>query len=110
MSTSNPADQNRARRGAKPGERRGGRQKGSANKVTAEVKLLAQQYGAEVIRVLYALASSRSTPAPARIAAARELLDRGYGKAPQAIVGSDGGDFAMRTIVKHIHMPAVGEP
>jgi hypothetical protein len=31
-------------RGSKPGERRGGRQKGTPNKATAEVKVLAQKY------------------------------------------------------------------
>jgi hypothetical protein len=31
-------------RGSKPGERRGARQKGTPNKATAEVKVLAQKY------------------------------------------------------------------
>ena len=36
------------RGGSEPGERRGGRQKGSVNKATAEVRLLAQEHGAAV--------------------------------------------------------------
>ena len=35
--------------GAKPGERRGGRQKGTPNKATADIKALAQKYTPEAL-------------------------------------------------------------
>jgi hypothetical protein len=36
-------------RGSKPGERRGGRQKGTPNKTTAEIRELAQAHGPDAI-------------------------------------------------------------
>jgi hypothetical protein len=54
-------------RGSKPRERRGGRQKGTPNKATAEIKVPKNE--------------------ATRVAAGRELLDRGFGKPPQALVG-----------------------
>jgi hypothetical protein len=73
-------------RGSKPGERRGGRQKGVPNKVTAELKDLARQYTQDALDALVEVVRGESDAA--RVAAARELLDRGYGKASQ-VLGSD---------------------
>lgn len=73
-------------RGSKPGERRGGRQKGVPNKVSRELKELARQYTDDALNALVEVLGSDSDAA--RVAAARELLDRGYGKASQ-IIGSD---------------------
>lgn len=71
----------------KGGARNGaGRPRGARNKVTAEVKELAQEHGEEAITALAAI-MKRSTNVMARIAAARELLDRAYGKATQPIAG-----------------------
>lgn len=70
-------------RGAKPGERRGGRKKGQPNKATAEIKALAQSYGPEAIKVLVALMRK------GEFAATKELLDRGYGKSVQPIAGDN---------------------
>lgn len=61
------------------GLKTGGREKGTLNKFTAEVKSLAQQHGAEAIEVLRKI-MQESDNEPARIAAAKELLDRGYGR------------------------------
>lgn len=63
-----------------------GRPKGSLNKVTAEVKSLAQKHGPKVIRKLADLVDNADSDA-AKIAACRELLDRAYGKATQPIAG-----------------------
>lgn len=93
-------------RGPKPGSRRGlktgGRQKGTLNKSTAEVKSIAQKYGPAVIEMLNKIAFNEKEATEARIKAGKELLDRGYGKAPNAmhLAGHDGGplDFgAMST-------------
>jgi hypothetical protein len=43
-------------RGSAPGERRGGRAKGTPNKVTLEVKALASQHGPQAIQELARLA------------------------------------------------------
>lgn len=81
-------------RGSKPGERRGGRQKGTPNKVTVEVRALAQEYGEEAVRTLAAIMKDKEQPAAARVAAAREILDRGYGKTPQPISDAEGGSLS----------------
>jgi hypothetical protein len=64
-----------------------GRKKGTPNKVTAEIKGLAQKYGPEPIAELARLATKAESEA-ARVAAIKELLDRGYGRAVQPIEGS----------------------
>ncbi|HET6926049.1 MAG TPA: hypothetical protein VFI48_04260 [Hyphomicrobiaceae bacterium] len=70
--------------GRRPGS---GRKKGTPNKVTAEIKELAQKYGPEAIAELTRLATRAESEA-ARVAAIKELLDRGYGRAVQSIEGS----------------------
>ena len=72
-----------------------GRPKGVPNKATADIKALAQSYGPAAIRSLAKLAGMipGEEPAqsePARIAATKELLDRGYGKSVQPQSGPDG--------------------
>ena len=99
--------------GSKPGERRGGRQRGTPNKATAEIKVLAREHGPEAIKKLVglmrghdkqidrlgekilalpadsaemtnllqhllALLSGRNIAS--ELGAAKELLDRGFGK------------------------------
>jgi len=59
----------------------GGRKAGTPNKVTAEVRTLAQQHGADAIGTLAEIMGDPTRNENARIAAAKELLDRGYGKA-----------------------------
>lgn len=78
----------------------GGRQKGSLNKATAEVKTLAQQYGKESIDTLAKIMKEGESDA-SKIAAAKELLDRGYGKSTQAITGADGAPF-MPPVVQFV--------
>jgi hypothetical protein len=71
------------------GRKTGGRTAGTPNKTTAEIRDVARQHAdaalAELARIL-----TNSVSDTARIAAARELLDRAYGKAPQAMTGEGG--------------------
>lgn len=67
----------------------GGRKKGTPNKSTEEIKTIAQQYGADAIKTLATLMQTSDSDT-AKIAAARELLDRGYGKSAQSITGANG--------------------
>lgn len=82
-----------AGRGSAPGERRGGRQKGTPNKVSLEIRELARAYGPEAIAELARLAGltkgAGSDNEQTRVSAIKELLDRGYGKATQVIAGDD---------------------
>ena len=66
--------------GAEPGERRGGRQKGSVNKATAEVRDLALEYGPAAVAELARLSSSAESET-ARIQACNAIIERAYGKA-----------------------------
>jgi hypothetical protein len=69
-------------RGSAPGERRGGCQKGTPNKATAEIKEAARKYGEAAINRLAVLMMKAESEAT-QIAACKEILDRGYGKAQQ---------------------------
>lgn len=77
-----------------PEKNRGGRPKGAVNKATRDVRELAQQYTAEALTTLAAIMREGNNE-QARIAAAKELLDRGHGKSTQPIdatlAGKDGG-------------------
>ena len=44
-------------RGAKPGERRGGRRRGTPNKATAEIKALASEHVPAIVKELVRLAT-----------------------------------------------------
>ncbi len=84
-----------------------GRVKGTPNKSTAEVKALASQYSEEALRVLASIMRNTYADERARIAAAKELLDRAHGKPPQAITGADGGDLALHIKkIVHEHHPS----
>ncbi len=74
------------------GKRKGaGRPKGVLNKSTTQVKEIAQKYGEMAIKRLGDIVNDDKADARAQIAAAKELLDRAYGKAPQAITDGEGG-------------------
>lgn len=86
-------------RGSKPGERRGGRQKGTPNKATASIRDIAKQYTTEAIAALVAVMRDKDEPAAARVSAANSILDRGYGKPSQPIDG-DGEGGAIQIIIR----------
>jgi len=66
------------------GIKTGGRKAGTPNKTTRAVRALAQDYGREAIELLATIMRSSQNEA-VKISSARELLDRGYGKAQAAI-------------------------
>jgi hypothetical protein len=87
---------------AKGSPKTGGRQKGSGNKVLVDVKAAAQLHGHAALDALVEIMGGKEQPPAARVAAAKELLDRGFGKAAQLmdLKSSDGsmtprglGDF-----------------
>lgn len=77
-----------------------GRKKGTPNKATAEIKELAREHGPAAIKALAQLLMSADSDT-ARIAAAKELLDRGYGKATatQEISGPGGAPLQGPVLV-----------
>lgn len=80
--------------GSKPGERRGGRKPGTPNKVTADVRALAQRHGPGAVATLAEIMADKTQPAAARVSASKEILDRAYGKSPQPITDGDGGSLS----------------
>nr|WP_216364792.1 hypothetical protein [Rhodanobacter glycinis] len=74
------------------GNRGKGRPKGAKNKVTAEIREIAQPYGEEAVTTLVKIMRGNEQPTAARVAAAKEILDRGYGKSVQKtdLTSSDG--------------------
>jgi hypothetical protein len=61
------------------GKKTGGRKPGVPNKATRELKELAQPHAPKAIKTLLWIMEHGETEA-ARVAAAKELLDRGYGR------------------------------
>ena len=95
-----------------------GRKLGSTNKATADIKALAQKHGPDAIAVLVDLAMQaakvyrkdcphcgelvefeQERPEATRVAAVKELLDRGYGRAAQPHTGEGGeGPLVVQVI------------
>lgn len=82
--------------GRRPGA---GRKPGVPNKVTRELKDLARQYTDVAIAELARLATKAESE-PARVAAIKELFDRGYGKATQTIAGDPDNPIQAHHIVE----------
>jgi hypothetical protein len=65
------------------GKKTGGRIAGTPNKVTVELREAAQTYTTAALQELARLAT-RAKSETARVAACRELLDRGHGRPAQS--------------------------
>ncbi len=95
------------RGGKRPGA---GRPKGKPNAITADVREAAQQYGADALRTLADIMDGKDYPPAARVAASKEILDRAYGKAPQALEhSSPDGSMTPKTITRVV-VGADGKP
>ena len=93
-------------RGAVPGERRGGREAGTPNKTTAEIRALASQHGEAAMAELVRLMKHGETET-VRLAAIKELLDRAYGKPTMTLAGDPESPVHVHTTVEyHIVDPA----
>lgn len=75
----------------------GGRQKGTPNKVTADIKALAQEHGPSAIATILSIMNSGENDG-VRLAAAKELIDRGFGKATQAMEIDGALDLGVQVI------------
>lgn len=85
-------------RGSKPGERRGGRQKGVPNKANQDIRAAAQEYTADALATLVKVALNGESEA-ARVSAAVHILDRAHGKPAQAVqVG--GGESPIEMVMR----------
>lgn len=89
-----------------------GRPKGSVSEETkrlkaaeATLKELATQHVPEAVAILAQMFKDEATPAAARVAAIKEIMDRAYGKAPQAVELSGNPDNPL-SVVSRIELVA----
>ena len=68
--------------------KKGGREPGTPNKATAEIKEAAREHGPAAIKLLAGIMNNPKKPDALRMGAAQQLLDRGYGKPVQPL-GTD---------------------
>lgn len=80
------------------GRKTGGRVKGTPNKATRDIKALAGKHTPEALKTLVSIMQGSESDA-ARVAAAKEILDRAYGKAPQALTG-EGGEGPVTVVIR----------
>ena len=64
-------------------------------KSTTEIRSLVRSHTRTALNVLVGVMRNTKAPPPARIAAANAILDRGWGKAPQAIANGDDGALEL---------------
>jgi hypothetical protein len=64
-------------------------------KSLTEIRSLARSHSRTALNVLVGVMRSKDATAAARVSAANAILDRGWGKAPQAIQNSDDGAFEL---------------
>jgi hypothetical protein len=64
-------------------------------KSLTEIRSLARGRTKSALNVLIAVMRSTKSPPAARIAAANAILDRGWGRPPQAIQNGDDGAFEL---------------
>ncbi len=64
-------------------------------KAPANIRSLARSHTRTALNVLVGIMCSKDATAAARVSAANAILDRGWGKAPQAIENGDGGALEL---------------
>lgn len=84
------------------GRKTGGRTKGNPNRLTREVRQYASKFTKEAVLALVHIGRDAEAPHAARVAAWREVLDRGPGRPPQAVTGADGEAMPFPTEVHFV--------
>jgi hypothetical protein len=64
-------------------------------KAVTEIRSLARSHSRTALNVLVGVMRSNEATPAARVAAANAILDRGWGKAPQAIESGNGSPLEM---------------
>lgn len=72
-------------------------------RVVATLRDLARAHTADALNTLVSIMNGSEQPPAARVAAAKELLDRGYGKAAQPVDGDgEGGPIQTSITVRFV--------
>lgn len=87
------------RGGKRPGA---GRPPGAVNKATMDLKLAAQEHGEAALELLVKLMVTRDDNPSVQLGAAKELLDRGFGRASQVIAGDADNPITYQELVRRI--------
>ena len=93
--------------GSKPGERRGGRKKGTPNRISTEIREAARRYGREALQ-LHVKLMRASKNEDVRQRSANVILDRAYGKSAQPVSNED--DNPLELLMQHLEGTSRGLP
>lgn len=74
-------------------------------KTPTDIRSLARKHTESAINCLAGIMNKTNAPEAARVSAANSLLDRGWGKAVQAITGPDGEDGLPTAIQINVIRP-----
>lgn len=91
-------------------EKTGGREKGTPNKnARFELAASAKIYGLRALATIVEIMEDEDEAASTRLLAAKEVLDRGFGKAKQIteITGADGDEIQSRLVIEFVGQPPV---
>jgi hypothetical protein len=91
--------------GKRPGA---GRKPGKVGKAKKELQNMAKDHAQEALETLRKIMTNDQEPAAARVSAANAILDRGYGKPQQAIVGDPDAPVAVQMITRRVVDPKDG--
>ena len=83
----------------------GGRQRGTPNKATADVKAVAGSYTTAALATLAEIMQDGTAPHSARVSAANALLDRAVGKPRQELEHAGSEKEPLTVIVREIVKP-----
>ena len=83
----------------------GGRQPGTPNRITADVKAVAATYTAQALETLAEIMQDGTAPHSARVAAANALLDRAVGKPRQELEHASNEKEAVTVIIREFVKP-----
>lgn len=78
---------------------------GGRPKVVAEVRELAREHTEKALKTLVEIMSDQKAHNAARVAAAKEILDRGYGRAPQSVTVKGEVEQRIIDLLKGLDRP-----
>ena len=83
----------------------GGRQRGTPNRSTADVKAVAATYTTQALSTLAEIMQDGTAPHSARVAAANALLDRAVGKPRQELEHAGNEKEPLTVIIRELVKP-----
>lgn len=69
-------------------------------KAPTDIRSLARSFSPTALKVLRGISNQKDAPAAARVAASIAIIDRGWGKPNQPIVGGEDGDNPINLVTR----------